>query len=138
MPLNGTRWVPNKGSLQAWLSLGHESIFVDQIPGLDRALINYKFLRYDDLVGRICIQRLILLQGVCDACKAANLTLTHSPAEGRLQQGRVSDVQTGLLMHPLKCFILICHNLRRSWLHVSRARQLALWDFVLIIDSLCC
>ena len=122
MPLDGTRWVPNEGSLQAWLSLGHEAIFVDQISGLDRALINYKLLRYDDLVGRICIQWLVLLQGVCDACKATDLTLTHSPAKGRLQHGRVPDVQTGLLMHPLQCLVLICHYLRRSGLHVPRAR----------------
>jgi hypothetical protein len=91
----------NEGSLQTWLSLGHEAFFVDQISGLDRALIDYKLLRDDDLVGRICIKRLVLLQGVCDVSKATDLTLTHPPAESGLQHSGVSDVQTGLLMHPL-------------------------------------
>jgi hypothetical protein len=95
-------------------------------------------MRDDDLVGRICIQWLVLLQGVCDISKATDLTLTHSPAKGSLQHSGVSDVQTGLLMHPLQCLILICHDLGRGRLHVSRARQLALWDFVLIIDSFGC
>jgi hypothetical protein len=138
MSLDGTCWMPNERSLQTRLSLGHEAFFVGQISGLNWALINYKLLRDDDLVGRICIQRLVLLQGVCDVSKATDLTLTQSPAEGGLQHSWVSYVQTGLLMHPFECFVLICHNWRRRGLHVSRARQLALWDFVLIIDNFGC